>query len=141
MWNSDTLTLIQSSNIKCLTIVHSLNTCRILEKKHNYCPCMFVIIYVSDCPSFSRLTNLPSSMSCSLDSSCTKVECCIYSKELDRTFLVASNINMCQIQLSLGIENLKRDFGLGLPAESQTIAFDLNNIINFGWDIIMYYKE
>ncbi|VDI06314.1 Hypothetical predicted protein [Mytilus galloprovincialis] len=67
----------------------------------------------NDCPSNKLdLPALSGPLQCTLQSSCTAVDCCIYVDFLKRSFHVMLDIDMCSRKITLGVEKLKMDLSV-----------------------------
>lgn len=70
-------------------------------------------MFIIDCPSSQLdLPALSGPVSCTLLSSCTAVDCCIYVDFLKRSFHALLDIDMCSRKITLAVEKLKMDFSV-----------------------------
>ena len=60
----------------------------------------------SDCSDVPSLPSLPSGISCHLDEDCSGFECCLNVSQINRTVAFYMHIDICNNNLSVGIENL-----------------------------------
>ena len=66
--------------------------------------CKFV--YFTVCTADLSLPALPYNMACRLPDYCTGIQCCVYIPLLDMTVEAHVLIDICNLRLSIGIENL-----------------------------------
>ena len=70
-------------------------------------------MFIIDCPSSQLdLPELSGPVSCTLLSSCTAVDCCIYVDFLKRSFHAVLDIDMCSRKITLALEKLKIDLSV-----------------------------
>ena len=66
--------------------------------------CKFV--YFAVCTADLSLPVLPYNMACMLPDYCTGIQCCVYIPLLDITIEAHVLIDVCNLKLSIGIENM-----------------------------------
>ena len=57
------------------------------------------------CAGSPALPPLPGALSCHLTSSCTGLECCVFSSRLGQTFRAHLDIDPCTYRITVGIDN------------------------------------
>ncbi|VDI38371.1 SWI/SNF-related matrix-associated actin-dependent regulator of chromatin subfamily E, member 1 [Mytilus galloprovincialis] len=68
--------------------------------------------WTNNCPAEvinMTLPNLPSSLTCRIDDTCTKVDCCIRVEFLNRNIHLELDVDVCSRRISFAIEKLKQD--------------------------------
>lgn len=92
------------------------------------------IYFLSECSSFTTLTDLPESMTCSIDKACSTLDCCIHSKELQRSFHISFSVNVCEREISLGFERFSRSLKLELSGDVTKTSVNIANVFIAKYD-------
>ncbi|XP_060567959.1 uncharacterized protein LOC132726631 [Ruditapes philippinarum] len=86
--------------------------------------------WTSDCQDEPTLPSLPAGISCHLSEHCSSFECCLNVPELDRTVAFYIDIDVCNNNLSVGIDNLGHNQPLVEYPYGKQKQVDLKGILN-----------
>jgi hypothetical protein len=82
------------------------------------------------CTNVPTLTTLPAGVVCNLGDTCTNIDCCVNIDKLDITFRAYVNLDVCDKQITIGVENFTRTISLYSFQFTQEDTFSFGGLMN-----------
>lgn len=115
----------------CVTLLSFLSDCPPTYIKRTLTSALLtLLLFISDCPPAimnMTLPSLPSGFHCRVNSSCTKVDCCVEVGFLKKNIHLELEVDICSRKISFSIEKLRQE----IPIFNYTLGIFVFHFVLF----------